>query len=103
MLAAELTNLTDWLIDGARSEPNPAKMMAQACERVIAAGLPPWPGGVFIRPLHPDIFGRRFIWKPGAEVEIGSVDFSFQDSAEFSNSPLSIVFRKGTEVRVRAD
>ena len=103
MLTAELKNLTDWLIDGARSEPNPAKMMAQACERVVAAGLPLWRVGIFIRTLHPDIFGRRFIWKRGAEVEIGSVDFSFQDSAEFSNSPLSIVFKEGIEVRVRAD
>jgi adenylate cyclase len=103
MLAGELKTLTDWLIDGARSEPNPAKMMAQACERIVAAGLPLWRVGIFIRTLHPDIFGRRFIWKLGAEVEIGAVDFSFQDSAEFSNSPLSIVFRNGIEVRLRAD
>jgi adenylate cyclase len=103
MLAGELKTLTDWLIDGARSEPNPAKMMAQACERIVAGGLPLWRVGIFIRTLHPDIFGRRFIWKPGAEVEIGSVDFSFQDSAEFSNSPLSIVFKQGIEVRLRAD
>jgi adenylate cyclase len=103
MLAGELKTLTDWLIDGARSEPNPAKMMAQACERIVAAGLPLWRVGIFIRTLHPDIFGRRFIWKPGAEVELGTVDFSFQDSPEFSNSPLSIVFKQGIEVRLRTD
>src|SRR3954453_14185547 len=103
MLAAELKNLTDWLIDGARSERNPAKMMAQACERIVAAGLPLWRVGIFIRTLHPDIFGRRFIWKPGTEVEMATADFSFQDSAEFSNSPLSIVFKEGIEVRVRAE
>jgi adenylate cyclase len=103
MLTAEIKGLTDWLIDGARSEPNPAKMMAEACERLVAAGLPLWRVGIFIRTLHPDIFGRRFIWKLGSEVEIGSVDFGFQDSPEFSNSPLSIVFREGIEVRVRAD
>jgi adenylate cyclase len=103
MLAGELKTLTDWLIDGARSEPNPAKMMARACERIVAAGLPLWRVGIFIRTLHPDIFGRRFIWKPGAEVELGTVDFSFQDSAEFSNSPLSIVFKQAIEVRLRVD
>ena len=103
MPAAELKNLTDWLIDGARSQTNPAKMMAEACERVVAAGLPLWRVGIFIRTLHPDIFGRRFIWKPGSDVEIGTVDFSFQDSPEFSNSPLAIVFREGIEVRVRVD
>ncbi|MEA2887102.1 MAG: adenylate cyclase [Bradyrhizobium sp.] len=103
MHAPDLKALTDWLIDGARSEPNPAKMMAEACERAVAAGLPLWRVGIFIRTLHPDIFGRRFIWKPGSDVEIGTVDFSFQDSPEFSNSPLSIVFREGIEIRVRAD
>ena len=76
-------------------------MMAEACERLVAAGLPLWRVGVFVRTLHPDIFGRNFIWRPGAEVDFGTVDFGIQDSPEFSNSPLAIVFREGIEVRVR--
>src|SRR5436309_14298274 len=103
MNATDLQKLTDWLIDGARSASSPPQMMAETCERLVQAGLPLWRVGIFIRTLHPDIFGRRFIWKPGAEIEIGTVDFSFQDSPEFSNSPLSIVFREGIEMRVRAD
>ncbi|MEA2890891.1 MAG: adenylate cyclase [Bradyrhizobium sp.] len=101
MLAAEIKNITDWLIDGGRSAPNPARMMAETCERLVAAGLPLWRVGVFVRTLHPDIYGRNFIWKPGAEVEIGSVDFGIQDSPEFRSSPLAIVFREGIEVRGR--
>jgi adenylate cyclase len=103
MLAAEIKNITDWLIDGGRSAPNPARMMAETCERLVAAGLPLWRVGVFVRTLHPDIYGRNFIWKPGAEVEIGSVDFGIQDSPEFRSSPLAIVFREGIEVRARPD
>ncbi|HEV7876642.1 adenylate/guanylate cyclase domain-containing protein [Bradyrhizobium sp.] len=103
MLAAELTKITDWLIDGARSTPNPARMMAETCERLVQAGIPLWRVGVFIRTLHPDIYGRNFIWKPGAEVEIGSVDFDIQDAPEFRSSPLAIVFREGIEVRGRPD
>jgi adenylate cyclase len=103
MLAADIRKLTDWLIDGARSAPNPARMMAETCERLVAAGLPLWRVGVFVRTLHPDIYGRNFIWKPGAEVEIGSVDFGIQDSPEFRSSPLAIVFREGIEVRARPD
>jgi adenylate cyclase len=103
MLAAELKNIIDWLIDGARSEPNPARVMAKACERAVLAGLPLWRVGIFIRTLHPDIYGRNFIWKPGAEVEIGSVDFGIQDAPEFNASPLAIVFREGIEVRGRPD
>ena len=76
MNAAELNAITDWLIDGARSAPQPSQMMAQACERMVAAGLPLWRVGVFIRTLHPEIFGRNFIWREGSdEVEVGTVDF----------------------------
>lgn len=103
MNASELQELTDWLIDGARSAASPSKMMASTCERMIAAGLPLWRVGVFVRTLHPDIYGRNFIWKPGAEVEIGSVDFDILDSPDFHSSPLIHVFQQGQEVRARVD
>jgi adenylate cyclase len=100
MKAAEIDALTDWLIDGARSAATPAEMMAQSCERLVAAGLPLWRVGIFIRTLHPEIFGRNFIWKQDApEVEIGTVDFEIQETPEFKRSPLSLVFRLGIEVR----
>jgi adenylate cyclase len=100
MNAAETDALTDWLIDGARSAATPAEMMAQSCERLVAAGLPLWRVGIFIRTLHPEIFGRNFIWRQDApEVEIGTVDFEIQETPEFKRSPLSLVFRLGIEVR----
>lgn len=101
MNVPELQRLTDWLIDGARSAASPTHMFAETCERLVQAGLPLWRVGVFVRTLHPDIFGRNFIWKPGAEVEIGSVDFNILDAPEFRASPLIIVFTQGIEVRAR--
>jgi adenylate cyclase len=103
MNLSELQKLSDWLIDGARSAASPAHMMAETCERLVQAGLPLWRVGVFIRTLHPEIFGRNFIWKPGAEVEIGTVDFGILDSPGFHTSPLRIVFTEGIEVRGRPD
>jgi adenylate cyclase len=103
MNALDLQKVTDWLIDGARSATTPAQMMAETCERLVQAGLPLWRVGVFIRTLHPDIFGRNFIWRPGAEVELGTVDFDVLNSPQFQNSPLAVVFRKGIEVRGRLD
>jgi adenylate cyclase len=103
MNATDLQKITDWLIDGARSTPSPPQVMAETCERLARAGLPLWRVGVFVRTLHPDIFGRNFIWRPGAEVEVGAVDFHILDSQEFINSPLAIVFREGREVRCRLD
>src|SRR5665647_3537529 len=101
MNASDLQKLIDWLIDGARSAPVPTRMMSETCERLVQAGLPLWRVGVFVRTLHPDIFGRNFIWRPGAETEMGTVDFNILDAPEFRASPLAIVFTEGMEVRAR--
>ena len=95
MDASKLQKLTDWLIDGGRSAASPSRFMAESCERMVAAGLPLWRVGVFVRTLHPEIYGRNFIWKPGAEVEIGTVDFDILESPDFTHSPLKIVFQQG--------
>jgi adenylate cyclase len=99
MNAQDLKRIADWLIDGARSVVSPPLMVAEICERLLAAGLPLWRVGVFVRTLHPDILGVNFIWKPGAEVAVGSADFDLLESPEFRNSPLAIVFGEGREVR----
>ena len=103
MDASKLRALTDWLIDGGRSAASPSRFMAECCERMVAAGLPLWRVGVFVRTLHPEIYGRNFIWKPGAEVELGTVDFNILESPDFHTSPLKIVFQQGLEVRARVD
>jgi adenylate cyclase len=95
--------LTEWLVDGARSAPSPPAMMAETCERLLAAGLPLWRVGVFVRTLHPDIIGRNFVWRPGAEVVVGSADYDVLDSEEFRTSPLALVFGEHTEIRARMD
>ncbi len=103
MNAPDLQKLTDWLVDGARSAPNPPQMMAETCERLVAAGLPLWRVGVFVRTLHPEIIGRNFIWRPGAEVAVGTATYDMLDSPEYRNSPLAIVFNEGREVRSLID
>ena len=85
MDASKLRELTDWLIDGGRSATSPSRFMAETCERMVEAGLPLWRVGVFVRTLHPEIYGRNFIWKPGAEVEVGTVDFNILEFAGFSH------------------
>jgi len=102
MNAAELQKIIDWLIDGARSA-SPLQMMADVCERLVEAGLPLWRVGVFVRTLHPDIFGRNFIWRQGAEVVTGTAGFDVVDTPEFANNPLAIVFGEAREVRCRLD
>src|SRR3954471_24918503 len=103
MESSELQRITSWLIDGTWSSKTPAEMTAEACERMVAAGLPLWRFGIFIRTLHPEIFGRNFIWRRSEEVEIGTVDFEILETPEFARSPLRVVFEQGLEVRGRMD
>jgi adenylate cyclase len=102
-METEVRAIADWLIDGARSSSVATDLLADLCERLTAAGIPLWRTGLFVRTLHPDIFGRNFIWRPGEAVTIGQVDFDIQESLEFKASPLAIVFHETREVRCRVD
>ena len=103
MNAPQLQELTDWLIGGATSGGTSPRLMAEICERLVQAGLPLWRCGIFVRTLHPDVYGRNFVWRPGAEVEVGTVDYTITESPDFRASPLIIVFQQGKEVRARSD
>src|SRR5215472_1538302 len=103
MDAARLQETIDWLMDGARSAPTPKALMGQACERLVAAGLPLSRGAAFVRSLHPDIFGRYFVWRPGAGVVVNDANFDLPESPQFTQSPLAILYESGHEVRYRLD
>src|ERR1700730_2339449 len=103
MDAPDLKNIADWLIDGARAAERQSQLATPFCDRLVQAGLPLWRVGIFVHTLHPDILGRNFIWRPGAEVTSNTADFSLLDSPEFINSPLAIVFGEAREVRFRLD
>ena len=93
-------DVVDWLISARHPMDNPEGWMAECCERMVEAGLPLWRVGVFIRTLHPEVFGRNFIWTEGVSgIQMGTVDFEIQTTPEFQASPLSIVFSDEVEVR----
>ncbi len=58
---------------------------------------------VFVRTLHPDIFGRTFFWRPGEEVVVNPLGFEVADSPEYRSSPLAVMYDTGREVRSRLD
>jgi adenylate cyclase len=101
MGANDLNDITGWLAEGARSAPSPPKLMGELCERLVASGLPLWRVGVFVRTLHPNVFGRSFVWRPGAEVVVGKADFDVTQSQEYLTSPLAELFASAVEVRRR--
>ncbi len=100
---ARLQQTIDWLTDGARSAPTPVALMAQTCERMVEAGLPLWRAAAFVRTLHPDLYGRSFVWRPGAEVAVNTADFDIEETPEFKRSPVAFVYNTGKELRCRPD
>jgi len=99
----DLQKITGWLIDGARSAPTPVALLSETCERLVAGGVPLWRVAAFVQTLHPDVFGRSFVWRPGAEVVVSTANFSLPESPEFTRNPLAILYNSGHEVRYRLD
>jgi adenylate cyclase len=95
----DIKAVADWLIDGARSAPLPQQVLAQLSERLVACGIPLWRVAVFVRTLHPQVMGRRFIWRPGAEVEHSEAPFELLETATFRESPITRVYQTGQAIR----
>lgn len=101
MSADRLQDVIDWLMDGAPSAVDPSEKVGQLCDRLVACGIPLWRVGLFIRTLHPDVFGRSFIWRLGQAVEAGAADFTLPDTEEFQTSPLHVAIATCAMVRHR--
>ncbi len=99
MSTCEIKEIADWLIDGARSAPQPVQVLAQLSERLVACGVPLWRVAVFVRTLHPQVMGRRFIWRPGTEVEVSEAPFELLESADFLENPIAQVYATGRALR----
>jgi adenylate cyclase len=99
----KLQNLIDWLMDGARSAPTPPAFLKETCERLVDAGIPLWRAAAFVTTLHPDTYGRSFIWKLGGEVAVNTADFDMLLTPEFIRSPVVVVQQTGRELRYRMD
>ena len=98
-----IKEIVDWLIDGARSAPQPHQVLAQLSERLVACGIPLWRVAVFVRTLHPQVMGRRLVWRPGAEVEISEAPYELLETATYRESPITRVYQTGQAIRRKED
>ena len=94
-------SVVDWLIDGARSAPSPQDVLTELCERLSGCGLPLWRAVVFVRTLHPQVLGRRFVWRPDTGTVVGEALFELLDREAFRNSPMSHANTSGLTLRRR--
>jgi adenylate cyclase len=94
-----IKEIADWQIDGARSAPQPHQVLAQLSERLVACGIPLWRVAVFVRTLHPQVMGRRLVWRLGAEVVISEAPYELLETATFRESPITRVYQTGQAIR----
>ena len=99
MTTSGIKAVVDWLIDGARSAPQPQQVLTQLSERLVACGIPLWRVAVFVRTLHPNVMGRRFLWRPDAEVELTEAPFELLETEYFRDSPIARVYQTGVAIR----
>ena len=77
-------------------------MLLDTCRRTVAAGLPIYRVGVFVRTLHPNLLGRAFIWQADkGAVEMTEAAHDLLESEAFLKSPIRVVFTEHVEVRRR--
>jgi adenylate cyclase len=88
-------------MDGARSAPLAQEVLTELCQRLCAAGLPLWRAVVFVRTLHPQIVGRRFVWQPDTGTEVTDGGFDLLERDVFVNSPMAQVIKTGEALRRR--
>jgi adenylate cyclase len=99
MTTCDTRDVVEWLADGARSAPRPDMVLAELCDRLVRCGIPLWRVAVFVRTLHPEVMGRRFLWQPGAEVKTSEASFDLLETAEYRDSPIVAVIDSGLEIR----
>ena len=95
--------VVDWLVDGARSARGPEHVLAELCERLLACGLPLHRAAVFVRTLHPDVMGRRFLWRAGEGVAMSEAAYDVMETDTYRRSPVPVVFATAEPIRRRIE
>jgi len=93
----------NWLIEGARSARVPQDVLSQLCDRLLACGIPLWRVAVFVRTLHPDLMGRRFLWRQGAGVQVSEAPHAVTRGEDFQQNPVARIYSTGLAIRRRLD
>src|SRR5207247_2192583 len=71
MSSCDTSGIAEWMIDGARSASLPQDVLQELCDRLVGCGIPLWRVAVLVRTLHPEVTGRRLLWRRGVGVAVG--------------------------------
>jgi adenylate cyclase len=99
----DVASVVDWLVDGARTVAAPQDVLAELCDRLVDCGLALHRVAVFVRTLHPDIMGRRFLWRRGESVLVTEADYAMLETETYRRSPVRAVFASTQPIRLRIE
>jgi adenylate cyclase len=95
----DTASIVEWLIGGACSADTPDRVLGELCDRLIASGVPLWRAAVFVRTLHPQIFGRKIEWRSGIGTTVSEAPFGIFDTTAFQGSPVARVYEEVRPIR----
>ena len=94
-------DVVDWLIDGANGTKQPQDVLQVVCDRLRHASLPLDRVAVFVRTLHPNVMGRRFLWEMGEQVVVAEGQYDILSQDLYRRSSVAAVFESGEPIRRR--
>jgi adenylate cyclase len=95
----DVASVVAWLVDGSRSASQADEVLTQLCERLVACGIPLWRVAVFVWTLHPDLLGRRFLWRLGQGTNVSAAPHESAHTEEFRQSPVIRISSTGLAIR----
>ena len=95
----KIDGLLEWMIDGARPAANARDIIVGICTRLQDAGVPVDRFGLFIWTLHPNLTGRRFIWKGGKEIDRVDAPMGLFSTEIYTSNPLPHVIERQETIR----
>jgi len=95
----DMRSIVDWLVDGARSAESSDAVLSELCRRMSDCGVPLWRVAVFVTTLHPEIMGRRFLWRAESGVVVSDAPFGILETEDFRHSPFAEVHATRKKLR----
>jgi adenylate cyclase len=98
-----VASVITWLAEGARTASEPQDVLEQLCSQLHAAGLAIDRCAAFVRTLHPNIMGRRFLWNRGEGIQVNEASYDVLERDTFLKSPVVVVQQTGQVIRLCLD
>lgn len=93
--------LARWFVTEAFRITDTAALIGATGATILAAGIPLWRLAYFQFTLHPELAGKSYTWRRGAEVAVGSAGRGLLQEQRFRDSPMLPVFEEKRAVRYR--